>query len=574
MASTEPVLLRYRSAFVKALAEALNTPVAELDTQVKAADPQHGDFSFPTFPLARALKKAPPAIAADLAGRVQVEGLEIAATGPYLNARLSHLPFTREVLDDVAAQGEAWGGSRDGEGRTVVLDYSSPNIAKPIAFHHIRSTVLGHALANLHRAHGWRVEGINYLGDWGKQFGLVAVGFEAFGDPARKHDVRHLVEVYVAANKRAKEDPAFDEQARDYFRRMEAGDEKALALWKELREVSLADFKKIYSRMGVHFEHYEGESFYQGRMEPVIDALREKPGVKTSEGALVVDLEFGENEPPMLLKKSDGSTLYATRDLATAIDRWERFRFDRSLYVVATDQALHFRQLFRVLGAMGKEWADRLHHVNFGRVGGQSTRKGNLTLLSEVFDEARDRALEKVRENQAAGKLEAPDPEQLAEQIGIAAVFFGDLKNRRTTDYEFRLADFLEFDGHTGPYLQYAHARACNVLRRAGGRPATADAGRLTLPEEAALVRLVASFPVVTRDAVEQLEPSLVARHLLEVAAAFSRWYTLGNQDRSKRVLVEDDADLRDARLLLVDATRATLASGLKLLGIATPETM
>src|SRR5690606_21063604 len=235
-----------------------------------------------------------------------------------------------------------------------------------------------------------------------------------------------------------------------------AGDEKALALWKELREVSLADFKKIYSRMGVHFEHYEGESFYQGRMEPVIDAVREKPGVKTSEGALVVDLEFGENEPPMLLKKSDGSTLYATRDLATAIDRWERFRFDRSLYVVATDQALHFRQLFRVLGAMGKEWADRLHHVNFGRVGGQSTRKGNLTLLSEVFDEARDRALEKVRENQAAGKLEAPDPEQLAEQIGIAAVFFGDLKNRRTTDYEFRLADFLEFDGHTGPYLQYA----------------------------------------------------------------------------------------------------------------------
>jgi arginyl-tRNA synthetase len=574
MASTEPVLLRYRSAFVKALAEALNTPAEELDAQVKAADPQHGDFSFPTFPLARALKKAPPAIAADLAGRVQVEGLEIAATGPYLNARLAHLPFTREVLDDVAAQGESWGGSREGEGRTVVLDYSSPNIAKPIAFHHIRSTVLGHALANLHRAHGWTVEGINYLGDWGKQFGLVAVGFEAYGDPARKHDVRHLVEVYVAANKRAKEDPAFDAQARDYFRRMESGDEKALALWKELREVSLADFKKIYSRMGVHFEHYEGESFYQGRMEPVIDALREKPGVKTSEGALVVDLEFGENEPPMLLKKSDGSTLYATRDLATAIDRWERFHFDRSLYVVATDQALHFRQLFRVLGAMGKEWADRLHHVNFGRVGGQSTRRGNLTLLSEVFDEARDRALEKVRENQAAGKLEAPDPEQLAEQIGIAAVFFGDLKNRRTTDYEFRLTDFLEFDGHTGPYLQYAHARACNVLRRAGGKPTSADPGRLTLPEEAALVRLIASFPVVTRDAVEQLEPSLVARHLLEVAAAFSRWYTLGNQDRTKRVLVEDDDALREARLILVDATRATLASGLKLLGIATPETM
>ncbi len=574
MASELPIYLRYRTAFAEALAQALGVSPDELLSQVKAADPQHGDFSFATFPFAKAQRKAPPAIAAELAPGLSVPGLEIVAAGPYVNARIQALPFTREVLDDVRAAGPAWGGSRAGEGKTVVLDYSSPNIAKPIAFHHIRSTVIGSALANLHRAHGWNVQGINYLGDWGKQFGLVAVGFEAFGDPARRHDVGHLVDVYVQANKKAKEDPAFDDRARDFFRRMETGDEQALALWREFRETSLADFKAIYARMGVSFEHYEGESFYQHKMEPVIEALREKPGVRESEGALIVDLPYDENEPPVLLRKSDGSTLYATRDFAAAIDRWERFHFDRSLYVVATDQALHFRQVFRVLDEMGKDWAGRLVHVNFGRVGGMSTRRGNLKLLSEVFDEARDRALERVRENQEAGRLEATDAEALAEQIGIAAVVFGDLKNRRTTDYEFNLNSFLEFEGHTGPYLQYAHARCSSVLRRGGGAPETFDAALLSLPEEQALLRFVARLPVVTQEAVEQLEPSLAARHLPDTAAAFSRWYTLGNQEREKRVLVEDDAPLRAARLALVDATRLTLAAGLRMLGIATPEAM
>jgi arginyl-tRNA synthetase len=565
---------RYRAAFVEAIARALGAAPAEIEAQVKAAEPQHGDLSFPTFPFAKALRKAPPAIAADLAGRVEAPGIRVAAAGPYLNARFEPQPFTGEVIDAVRSAGPTYGAGDAGAGKTVVIDYSSPNIAKSIAFHHIRSTMIGHALANLYRSQGWRVEGIDYLGDWGKQFGLVAVGFQEYGDPARREDVAHLVEVYVKANARAEREPAFDERARAFFKRMENGDAEALKLWREFREISLRDFQRVYARLGVDFQHYEGESRYQEKMDAVIERIAARPGVKSDKGALIVDLPYAENEPPVLLRKNDGSTLYATRDLAAAIDRYERFHFDRALYVVATDQSLHFRQLFRVLKAMGFEWADRLVHVNFGRVGGMSTRKGNIVLLTDVLDEARSRALEKVQENVKAGRIHTEDPDALAEQVGLGAIVFGDLKNRRATDYQFDWEEVLSFEGHSGPYLQYAHARACNILKKAGGRVRAYDAGLLTLLEEQALVRQVARLPTVVSEAVEQDEPSHVSRYLLDVAAAFSRWYTLGNQERDKRVLVEGNDALRAARVALTDAVRLTLASGLSLLGIATPENM
>jgi arginyl-tRNA synthetase len=571
---TASVYTRYRTAFVEALAQALGVPASEIDSQVKPADPAHGDLSFPTFPLAKAQKKAPPAIAAALAQGLKVPGLDVVAAGPYVNAKFAAMPFTAEVIDTARSQGVRYGGGDVGAGKTVVIDYSSPNIAKPIAFHHIRSTVIGHSVANLHRALGYKVEGINYLGDWGKQFGLVAVGFQEYGDPARRKDMAHLVEVYVKANQRAEAEPAFDERARDFFRRMEAGEPESLALWKEFRETSLRDFERIYARLGVRFEHMEGESFYQGKMDPVIDEIARRPGIKESEGATIVDLPYADNEPPVLLKKNDGSTLYATRDLAAAIDRQERFHFEKSLYVVATDQTLHFRQLFRVLKAMGREWSDRMVHVNFGRVHGMSTRKGTVVLLNDVLDEAKSRAMEKVQENIQAGKMQPEDPDKLAEQIGMGAIFFGDLKNRRATDYTFDWDEVLAFEGHTGPYLQYAHARTCNVLRKGGGTPASYDASLLTLPEEQVVLRAIARLPVVVQEAAEQLEPSFVARWLLELAAEFSRYYTLGNQDRTKRVLVEDNEPLKAARLALTDATRAALAAGLSLLGIATPENM
>jgi len=568
------VYAKYKSAFARALAQSLSLPEAEVEAQIKPAEPVHGDLSFATFQLAKSQRKAPPAIAASLAQTLHIDELEVAATGPYVNARFKTGPFTREVLASARTEGLRYGHSDSGKGKTVCIDYSSPNIAKPIGFHHIRSTMIGHALANLHRSQGWRVEGINYLGDWGKQFGLVAVGFQEFGDPARRTEVAHLVQVYVQANAKAEKDPAFDEKARAFFRKMEAGDDEAVALWKEFRETSIRDFKKVYARLGIEFQHYEGESRYQGKMDAVIEQIAQTVGTRESEGALIVDMPYAENEPPVLLKKNDGSTLYATRDLAAAFDRYERFRFDRNLYVVATDQSLHFRQLFAVLNRMKAPFADRCVHVNFGRVGKMSTRKGQLVLLTDVLDEAKTRAMEKVQENLKAGKLETDSPEQLAEQIGLGAILFGDLKNRRTTDYDFDWDELLSFEGHTGPYLQYAHARACNILRKGGEAPASFDPALLTLPEEQQVIRSVAKLPVVIREAVEVYEPSLVSRHLLDVAAAFSRWYTLGNQERDKRVLVEGNEPVKAARLALTDAVRITLASGLSLLGIATPDHM
>ena len=565
---------RYRMAFVDALAHALQCPAAEVDAQVKPADPIHADLAFATFALAKSQKKSPALIASELAKGLSVSGIEVRSSGPYVNARFLPIPFSQEVLDHARAEQLAYGHSERGQGATVVIDYSSPNIAKPIAFHHIRSTVIGHCLANLYRCQGYRVEGINYLGDWGKQFGLVAVGLAESGDPAPKKDMAHLVEVYVQATARAERDPVFDQQARSFFRSMEQKNPQALALWQELRETSLEDFKKIYQRLGISFEHYEGESRYQDKMDAVIDEIAKAVGVKHSEGALIVDMPYAQNEPPVLLRKNDGSTLYATRDLAAAIDRYERFHFERSLYVVATDQALHFRQLFAVLDRMGKSWAKRCVHVGFGRVHGMSTRKGQVVLLNDVLDEAKNRALDQVRENQQTGKIQTDDPDRLAEQIGLGAIVFADLKNRRATDYTFDWKEILSFEGHTGPYLQYAHARAYNILLKGGGASAPFDAGELTLPEEQSLVRAVARYPGALDEAIENNEPSSIARYLLELGAAFSRWYTLGNQDRDKRVLLEGNEPLRRARLALTDAVRVTLAAGLALLGIPTPERM
>lgn len=569
------VLDQYRQAFVDALASALRMSADEVSRFVRAADADRGDFSFVCIPVAKPQRLDAAVLATQLAETIDVRGLSLHSAGPYVNARINSLPFTAQVIDAARSQGTRYGDGTAGRGKTVAIDYSSPNIAKPIGFHHIRSTAIGHAIANLHRAQGWKVEGVNYLGDWGKQFGLVAVGFSEFGDPTRRAQTAHLVDVYVKANARAEAEPAFDEQARVFFRRMEANDPDALALWREFRETSIADFKKVYARLGIDFEHWDGESLYQGKMDGVIDQITKTIGTTESDGALIVDLPLEKNEPPVLLKKSDGSTLYATRDLAAAIDRQARFTFDRALYVVAADQALHFKQFFRVLERMGFVWAKGLSHVAFGRIHGMSTRRGQITLLTDVLDEARDRALEKVKANIAANKIQTDDPDALAEQIGVGAIVFGDLKNKRSTDYEFNWDQVLDFEGgHNGPYLQYAHARTSKVLSLGGGAPAVYDAALLVLPEEQAVVREVARLPLVTREACEQSEPSLLARYLLDLATAFSRWYTLGNQNHAHRVLIDNDAPLRAARLALTEAVRLTLANGLRLLGLPVPERM
>jgi arginyl-tRNA synthetase len=383
----------------------------------------------------------------------------------------------------------------------------------------------------------------------------------------------HLRELQArAAEARARlpEAEARDREARLWLKKMEDGDEEALAVWREFRDTSIRDFEKVYARMGISFFAYEGESRYTPVLEKAVAKVAEKPGVKESDGALIVDMPYGANEPPVLLKTKDGTTLYMTRDIAAAMDRHERFQFERSLYVIAQDQALHVSQLIKTLGAMGFEWSKKMTHVAFGRVHGMSTRRGSVVFLDEVLDEA----VAKAREICATS--DALDPSRLdetVEAIGVGAVVFGDLRALRMSDYTFKLEDVINFDGLTGPYVQYTHARLASILRKAGGVPEGADVAKLTLPEERAVMLALARMPEALADACDAFEPSILTRAVLEIAQATSHYLTSGNQDRNKRVLVEDEP-LRAARLHLVDAARAALAKGLAILGLRAPDAM
>ena len=567
---------RYENAFAAAVARAAGVDEAEIRDHLKTPEEERGDLSFPCFPLAKRLRSAPPKIAASIVERLEPSPLfsSVEAVGPYVNARVSAAHLMATVAPEIRALGEVFAGSSLGGGAYVVIDYSSPNIAKPLGFHHLRSTMIGNALARIHRALGYRVAGVNFLGDWGKTFGILAEAFRRFGDRARleAEGIAYLLELYVAANKILAEDPAFDAAARAMFRAQEDGDVEALELWRAFRDVSLAEFKRVYDRLGVSFEHIEGESFYRHGLDAVIDEVRRTVGTREDQGALVVDMPYAEGEPPMMLRKSDGATLYATRDIAAAVDRFERFAFAKSLYVVGVEQKLHFEQLKRALAAMGHAWADRMTHAYFGRIHGMSTRKGNVVFLSDVLDEAKERAVAKMRE---ASDERVAALEEVAEQVGVGGVVFGDLKNLRTTDYSFDWEEILNTKGFTGICVQYAHARCCSILRKGGGAPAPADVdwSLLTAPEEIALVKEVARIPGAVVAAAAELEPSRLARAAYEAARAWNRYQQVGNADRGLRVLCED-ARLQAARLALVDAARIGLKRGLDLLGVPAPEAM
>ncbi|MCB9654623.1 MAG: arginine--tRNA ligase [Deltaproteobacteria bacterium] len=659
----------FRQALAQSAARGLELPedlIPEIVSQMRTPDPGHGDLALPCFTLGKQAKKNPTDVAKQVVSYLADDPRwsAVSAAGPYVNVRFSDAALKAAVVE--AARAPAYGQSSAGEGRTAVIDFSAPNIAKPLAFHHIRSTVIGAAIARIHAACGYRTVGINYLGDWGKQFGLLATGFKRHGDPARRHDAKHLVEVYVKANQDADTDtpralierpaearalaerleaaraalaattaasttatnatpeekkraaksaksletklralrglgenddpttdfdaylvtleaaaeaarPALaraeehDREARLYLKRLEDQDEEALAEWREFRSTSIAEFERVYARMGVAFTYWEGEASYQSVLEQTVERVRARPGTEMSDGAEIVALPRKPNEVPVLLKTRDGTTLYITRDIATAIDRYERFSFDRSLYVVGEAQSLHFEQLFRTLTAMGYDWVDRCQHVKFGRVHGMSTRRGQVVFLDEVLDEAVAKAREICEKS---GRIDPATLDDVVESIGIGAIVFGDLRNPRASDYRFDWSEVLDFSGHTGPYIQYSHARACSILRKAeGGIPETADLDRLTLDEERALILALARFPDAVLEACNACEPSLLTRAIIEIAGAAAHYLTAGNKDRDKRVLTEDD-DVRAARLHLVDALRQTLASGLALLGLKAPESM
>ena len=567
---------RYENAFAAAVARALGIDEDEIRIHLKTPEPECGDLSLPCFPFAKTLKTSPAKIAAAAAEQI-VPGpmfASVEAVGPYVNARISKAHLLATVTPEIRLLGDGFAGSDAGAGRYVVIDYSSPNIAKPLGFHHLRSTMIGNALSRIHRALGYSVAGINFVGDWGKTFGLLAEAFRRTGDRARleAEGISYLLELYVAANRMVADDLEFDGAARAMFRAQEDGDPEALELWRTIRELSLKEFQRVYDRLGVSFEHVEGESLYRDGMDAVIDEISRTIGTREDQGALVVDMPYAEGEPPMMLRKSDGATLYATRDIAAARDRFARFAFAKSLYVVGVEQRLHFEQLKRALKAMGCDWADRMTHAHFGRIRGMSTRKGNVVFLTDALDEARDRALAKMRE---ASDERLPDVEAVAEQVGVGGIVFGDLKNLRTSDYTFDWDEILNTKGFTGICVQYAHARCCSILRKGGGAPSAAevDWSLIAAAEEVSLVKELARIPAAVVAAAEELEPSRLARAIYEAARAWNRYQQAGNTDRELRVLCEDPAT-RTARLALVDAARIGLARGLDLLGVPAPDAM
>ncbi|WEV60649.1 arginine--tRNA ligase [Streptococcaceae bacterium ESL0729] len=527
-----------------------------------------GDIAFPAFTLAKSMRKAPQMIAADLAESIDKVGLErVVATGPYLNFFLDKNAVSTKVLDEVVARGDHYADQNIGEGANVAIDMSSPNIAKPFSIGHLRSTVIGDALANIYKKIGYKPIKINHLGDWGKQFGMLIVAYKKYGneEAVKAHPIDELLKLYVRINEEADTDPTVDEEARAWFRRLEDGDEEALNLWKWFRDESLLEFNRLYEKMGVEFDSYNGEAFYNDKMDDIVNLLEEKGLLQESQGATIVDLEeYGLN--PALIKKSDGATLYITRDLAAAKFRKDNYDFAKSIYVVGGEQAGHFKQLKAVLDQMGFDWASDVEHVPFGLVTRDgkklSTRKGNIIRLEPTMDEAVERALKQIE----AKNPNLANKEKIAHQVGVGAVKFFDLKNERTNGYDFSLEDMLSFEGETGPYVQYTHARIKSILRKANYVADPAVVANFDDAESWEIIKLIQEFPAIIRRAADRNEPSVIAKYAINLAQAFNKYYA------HVRILEENDG--RKARLALADATATVIKEALRLLGVEAPEEM
>jgi arginyl-tRNA synthetase len=532
---------------------------------------QLGDYAFPCFPLAKILRKAPPVIAADLAAAFQPTALvkEARATGPYVNFFVDRTAYNRAGLRAVLTQGESYARSAEGVGKTLVIDYSSPNIAKPFGVGHLRSTVIGNALYRIYDHLGYRVIRVNHLGDWGTQFGKLIVAFKRWGNETAlaTHAIQTLYDLYVRFHAEVETCPELDDEAREWFRRLENGDPEARAVWQRFRDLSLQEFARIYDRLGIRFDSMAGESFYEPYLEQTIERIRDAGLVSVSEQALVVDLQ-AYNMPPCLLRKKDEATLYATRDLAAAMYRHDAYGFSKMLYVVGADQRLHFQQVFKVLELMGFPWAADCVHVDFGLIRfndeKMGTRKGNIIFLEDVLDRAVELAGQIVHEKNP----DLPNKHAVAEAVGIGAVLFTDLSTRRVKDVNFEWEKVLTFEGETGPYVQYTHARACSVLRKAD-QPlqVEVDVSLLSQDEEFELIRVLADYPAALRRAAESYEPFLLTDYVLTLSERFNKYY------HNYRILT-DEAALRDARLQLVAGVQIVLRSGLNLLGITAPEEM
>ncbi len=575
----------FRRAAAAALAPHLSLEAAAIETMlVKPPKPEMGDLGFPCFTLAKELRQAPPAIAAGLAAKVEPGEFftAVRAVGPYVNFSLSLPALAAQAAGGALAARAGAPLVEDGRGRTVVIDYSSPNLAKPLAIHHLRTNAIGAALARLYRAAGWQVVTINHLGDWGTTFGQLMVSYQRAEaeQPGQKVDLDALFRLYVKFHADAEDEESLGQEARDWFKRLEDGDPEAKRLWELFVVESLKPLKVVYERLGLTFDHYLGESFYNDKMEATIARLAERGLLTESAGAQIVDLErFGM--PPCLIRKKDGATTYATRDLAAAEYRHATFGFEKCLYVVANQQELHFRQVFKVLELMGYAWAAGCEHIKFGMLSlgigvfgdGQvtgSTRKGRVVFLEEVLNRSVEKTRTIVVEHAREEEVKA-QADILAEQIGTGAVVFTEFMQRRLKDIVFTWEKALNLQGDSGPYLQYTHARLSSVQRRYDRPlPANVPWGKLETEVEREVLLKLAEFSAAVRRALAENEPSVVADYLLELCAVFNRFFT----DKNRHRIIGEDEELTAARVGLVEAVRRTLATGLTLLGLAAPERM
>lgn len=561
-------MLNFKEIFTAQLSSVLDghmPAVAIADLMEVPKNREHGDLAFPCFRLAKAFRKSPAAIANEIAGRINDPLIEKAeAAGPYINVFFSKADASKAIMRRILTE-EEYGKLSIGTGKTVVLDFSSPNIAKPFSMGHLRSTVIGNALGNLAEKCGFKTVRINHLGDWGTQFGKLITAYRKWGEPdkVKENPINELLSLYIRFHEEAEKNPGLEDEARAWFKELENGNEEAAGLWGWFREESLKEFQRIYDMLGIHFDNFNGEAFYNDKMEAVINELCAKNLLVLSDGAEVVPLT-DEDLPPCLIKKSDGATLYATRDLAAAFFRKEHYQFDQSLYIVGQEQSIHFRQVKGVLKKLGCEWADLMTHVPFGlymKEGKKmSTRKGRVILLEEVLDEAILLAKKNIEDKNPG--LENRD--EIARAVGIGAILFHDLKNDRMNNIEFSLEDMLTFEGETGPYLQYTNARAYSLLRKADIGPSVEKG--LSDPYSWEIVKMLNIYSDKLKQAYQLLSPSVLAKYLLDLAQAFNRYY---GQVR----ILEKDASTAE-RLALVRAVTIVLSDGMNTLGMSVPEQM
>lgn len=533
-----------------------------------------GDYAFPVFSLAKIFRKNPNMIAEEMAASIKSEYFEkVESKGAYINFFTNKESLAKTVVEEISKEKENYGKSKLGEGKTVIVEYSSPNIAKPFHIGHIRSTIIGDSLKRIHKFLGYNVVSINHLGDYGTQFGMLIYAIKNWGniEEIEKNPIPELLKLYVRVNTEADQNEEIKEECRHYFASLEKGDEDAVKIWTWIREISLKEFNIVYDLLGIKFDSYNGESFYSDKMMKQVERMEKLGILKDSEGAKIVDLEK-YNLPPALILKSDGSTIYITRDIAAAEYRHETYHPEKNIYVVATEQNLHFKQLKAVLKEMQYDWYDEITHVAFGMInladGKLSTRQGRVVYLIDVLNKAIEKIMEILNEREETSGVKIANKEELAKQVGIGAIKFQELFNQRIKDYTFDWEKTLSFEGESGPYVQYAHARICSLLEKGGfDINKEVDSSLLNNEMEINILRNLYKFTEVVEDAKEKYEPFFISRYVVELAKDFNKYY---NQ---VTINVEDEK-LKNTRLMLCYSVKNVISEGLRLLGIEAPEKM